>query len=218
MFEIENVYYEKAINGIAVCGVSENFDAECLILKEEVDGLPVTKICANTFQDIQTLTKISIPQSIYIIENSAFRNCTNLKTVVFFRKKTQPPVVLDSCVFQNCKKLNAVKGQSRLNLIGSFVFDGCESLENMPTGVYGSIPRMTFTKCPKLRTLFMHYVKEVEAGAFDSQNNIETVVVLNEFEYTCDFIKSIKDAKIMCKRGFKIAELGYSGYRVVLLG
>lgn len=216
MFEIENVYYEKTINGIAVCGVSKDFKTKCLVLKEEIDGIPVTKIQANAFQNIQVLTKVSVPSSIAVIEASAFRNCMNLQLVTFSRKKTQLPIAIYAGAFQDCKKLRAIKGGARLSLMGSFVFEGCASLENMPTGIHGKIPRMTFTKCPALRTLFLQYVDDLEAGAFDLNNNINTVVVLKEFKHTNSFLKSIKNAKIMCKKTFKMSELAYLGYQVVL--
>ena len=86
----------------------------------------------------------------------------------------------------------------------------------MPTCICGKINRGVFKECSKLRTLFFHYVTEVDDDAFDDKNMVETVVVMNDFKCSEKFWNLVEHAKIMCRQNSQFADLSYDGYQIVL--
>ena len=51
------------------------------VIPAEVNGLPVTEIADSAFRKSTSLTEITIPDSVKVFGNSAFRDCTNLQAV-----------------------------------------------------------------------------------------------------------------------------------------
>ncbi|MGN1403998.1 MAG: leucine-rich repeat domain-containing protein, partial [Ruminococcus sp.] len=50
-------------------------------IPEEIDGLPVTRIDDNAFEDCTLLTSVTLPDSIITIESCAFINCSSLESI-----------------------------------------------------------------------------------------------------------------------------------------
>ncbi len=70
----------------------------------EIEGYPVTTICKNAFSKKEKLLEVFISDGITKIENWAFDNCSNLKTVTF------PSTLTESVksVFDSCPSVNKI--------------------------------------------------------------------------------------------------------------
>ncbi len=96
------------------------------------NGLPVKEI-RRAFINNSTITSVSVPSSVEVIQNYAFGNCTNLSTVSLVAGlKT-----IDSYSFTNCPSLKNITLPSTLETIGDFVFYKSSALEsvNIPSSV-----------------------------------------------------------------------------------
>lgn len=84
----------------AVSDCSENASGT-LDIPSSYNNLPITVIASNAFKDCNSLTKITLPQSITTIESNAFQNCTSLSSFTI----TDNVSLIESNAFRDCRSL-----------------------------------------------------------------------------------------------------------------
>ena len=85
------------------------------------------KIIANGMFCDSGISEIIIPEGITSIEDQAFSNCTNLKTVTIPEGITS----IKYEAFSNCTNLKTVTIPKTVEKIGNFAFDNCKSLTDV---------------------------------------------------------------------------------------
>ena len=153
-------------NGYALTGYSGT-DTEVTVPAEYM-GKSVTIINSRAFYDCSFITKISLPNTIKEIGNSAFGYCTALKTIEIpacFR-------ILDS-VFIGCTSLEEVTLPDGLISIGNNLFTNCNSL-NKVTILSGNVARYAFADCANLEEIIVgENVSSVAQGAFEDCTSLQ---------------------------------------------
>ena len=124
-------------------------------IPSEYKGLPVTEIGYDAFYGCDSLTSITIPNSITSIGNWAFSGCSSLTSI------TIPNGVasIGKCVFQGCSSLTSVTIPNGVTSIGERAFSGCSSLTSItiPNGVT-SIGEGAFRSCSSLTSITIPFV------------------------------------------------------------
>ena len=92
------------------------------VLKFESD---VIKIGTETFRDCSSLTSMSIPYSVQMIEVHAFRNCTSLGSITIPDGVT----TIGDGAFYGCASLSSITISNSVTTIGYNAFKGCTSLK-----------------------------------------------------------------------------------------
>ena len=82
---------------------------------------PVTKIGSNAFEDCHSLTSITIPNGVTVIEYCAFYECSSLTSVTIPNGVTE----IENDAFYNCSSLTSVTIPNSVSSIGSYAFKGC---------------------------------------------------------------------------------------------
>ncbi len=94
-------------------------------IPDEIDGLPVTRILANAWENSLDITSLVVPSSVGLIGNYAFHGCTSLKSVVVHGDDLK----LNNNAFRGCTELESfVFTTGMANSLGSSIFAGCSSL------------------------------------------------------------------------------------------
>lgn len=122
-------------------------DPKEIIIPEELNGYPITKILERAFAKCKTLEKITLPQSLEIIEKGAFENCSNLQEIVL------PPQikVIESSTFANCTSLRKVIFSKKLEKIYENAFFKCKNLtEIIWNKNIKIIDQMSFAYCENI--------------------------------------------------------------------
>ncbi|MBC3887860.1 leucine-rich repeat protein [Acetobacterium paludosum] len=88
-------------------------------IPDQVNGVTVTGIGAEVFKSNQSLTEISIPETVTIIKVSAFHYCRNLSSVTF--RGASQLKTLETDAFSTCK-LSAINLPTGLETIGDYTF------------------------------------------------------------------------------------------------
>ncbi len=116
-------------------------------IPEKIDGVPVTKIAAQTCHGDTSVSEVRIPKSVTSIGEYAFAECSNLVKVVI-----KGAVFIGRSAFRDCKALLTLKLPSNLESIDDFAFEGCTVLGTVkiPKGLK-NIGTDAFMGCEKLR-------------------------------------------------------------------
>lgn len=93
---------EKGIEEIAIIG-AKNVGSS-LVIPEEIDGFPVTVIGKKAFLGNRLLRQVTIPSSVYGIQDYAFAQCTNLKTIFILNAE----IKLENGVFTDCNAITDI--------------------------------------------------------------------------------------------------------------
>ena len=101
-------------------------NAESIKILSEIEGLPVTKINDNVFSGCNSLTSMTIPDSVTTIGSGIFRGCTYLKSVILSESIDE----IDSNMFSDCTSLTNIVIPESVKIIGENAFKNCSSLES----------------------------------------------------------------------------------------
>ena len=105
-----------------------------ITIPETHNGLPVTTINENAFSDCDSLTSVTIPDSVTSIGSSAFDYCTSLTSVTIGNSVTS----IGYFAFGYCSRLTSITIPDSVTSIGSSAFDYCYNLTSVtiPDGLY----------------------------------------------------------------------------------
>lgn len=104
--------------------------AGTLNIPATTNGYSVTEINYNAFQSNSTLTSISIPGSVLVIDNYAFASCSNLTNVTL----GSGVAAIQNYAFLNDVILTNINLPDSVSIIGSWAFQGCSSITNFVIG------------------------------------------------------------------------------------
>ena len=132
-------------------------------IPETISGIKVSSIGKGAFSGNDSITHVSIPDSVTVIESNAFSGCSNLLTVDMSDYVT----VISEGAFENCLSLTAIDLPDTLQYLGEKVFTNCENLTGIriPDGI-SYIPDYTFYGTAITEVTIPSSVKEIGSYAF----------------------------------------------------
>lgn len=202
--------------------VCEGLFANCIKLNTvNFASSGLQSIHEKAFYNCESLSEISLPETLSSIGESAFENCTSLESI----NLSDSLCFLDTNSFANCTSL--IKATISTIYIGSFAFNNCTSLVEVVIedggydyniddyAFYGCtslskitlgeglyfIEAMAFGSCTSLTNIILpDSVKYVNSTAFDNCSKLTTIVLgaLIEKMYVDSFEDS-ENVTIFCK-------------------
>lgn len=147
--QAEDYTYTTNSGAITITGYTGSDAA--VVIPDTINGLPVTAIGDHAFWvGGQGISSVEIPDSVTLIEASAFTCCSSLAHVSMGHAVAS----IESSAFYYCTNLNYITIPASVTNIGSGAFQFCDSLKK----VYfrGDAPNAVniFDNTP---TLFLHY-------------------------------------------------------------
>jgi hypothetical protein len=199
-----------------------------VVIPASIDGTPVTAIGNEAFspdyQGIQSITSVTIPNSVTSIGNYAFNGCSGLTSVTIGSEVTSigsgafngcsgltsvtiPDNVtsIGGNAFTGCSNLVSLSIGSEVTTIGNYAFDGCSSLTSVtiPDNVT-SIGGNAFTGCSGLVSLWIGSgVTSIGNEAFAGCSGltrvmipVATVLGIEAFPSTTTMLRYLTDAQL----------------------
>lgn len=135
-------------------------------IPEELNGKTVSVIGNDCFKKSKLQTKITavyVPESVISVSNAAFNGCQSLEKVYFYG---QNHVEIGDSAFENCTSLKTVALSSKTTSIGANAFAKCTSLKEIripeTVTVFGNNP---FAACSSDLTIICKTGSEAESIA-----------------------------------------------------
>lgn len=127
------------------------------------NDLPITHIAAHAFANNEELRSVTMT-NVKDIANSAFENCTRLKSITFSNTLTS----IGNDIFKKCTSLPTVTLPNTLVSCGDGIFDGCTNLSSVTlSDNMTHIGTSMFRNCQKLKSIEIPSgVTHIETEAF----------------------------------------------------
>ena len=144
----------------------------------EIDLLEVNLpiLFGHAFYGNKMIKKVTLPENLETIENSAFCDCESLTTIEMPAGSLE---AIGDYAFSNCKSLTVVDMSTVffLETIGDYAFCDCESLTTieMPAGSLEAIGDYAFWNCKSLTSIEMPKVETIGNYAFKGCKSLKTV-------------------------------------------
>jgi len=120
-----------------------------------------------TFANASSLTDITLPEGVTLVENSNFWKCTNLQKITLPASMTSIPM----STFDGCTSLSSVTAKSKITTIGSSAFEGCSSLPNADIAKDATtIGDYAFKGCSLIKTVDLTNATTIGYDAFERDN------------------------------------------------
>ena len=129
----------------------------------------------GNFNTCQSLTSITIPNSVTSIGEWTFRNCSGLTSVFIGSGVT----TIGESAFSGCTSLTSVNIPSGVTSIGASAFNGCSSLTsvNIPSGIT-IIESSVFLRCTSLTSVEIpDNVTSIKSSAFGQCTGLTNVTI-----------------------------------------
>ena len=158
-----------------------------LIIPKEVEGYEVQYIYVGAFRNATTLESVYIPNSIVRdIDDDAFRNCTNLQSVIF--EEGSQLKYLCEWTFSGCTSLKSINIPASVERIVHYTFEDCVNLKTVTFEENSKLEMIgmnSFYNCKSLESIDIpSSCTEIRANAFmnceslyyvDIKSGLETI-------------------------------------------
>lgn len=146
-----------------------------VIIPETIDGIKITRIGYQAFNECENLVSISIPDSVTEIGSFAFCNCINLSDIIIPDNVFE----LGGCTFYKCKSLTSINIPDSVTGIRTSVFFDCSGLTdiNLPDTLI-TIEARAFSDCTGLKNINIpESVTNIGREAFSNCRNLKTISI-----------------------------------------
>jgi uncharacterized ParB-like nuclease family protein len=153
-----------------------------------IDGIPVQAIGDWAFSGCDSLTSVTIPNSVTSIGYYAFSGCSSLSSVTIPNSVTS----IGYSAFSGCSSLSSIIIPNSVTSIGYSTFSGCGSLRDITVSSgneqYHSVNGVLFSKDTIIRypagKTYSSYtipsgITSIETSAFSDCNNLTSVTIPN---------------------------------------
>jgi PKD repeat protein len=184
---VQTQYFTWATNNGTISITGYTGPGGTVIIPDTINGLPVTSIGVNAFENNTSLTNVIIGSNVTDIGQGAFRLCSGLTSVTIPNSVTN----IGGHAFEVCLRLTGVAIPKSVTSIGIPAFNYCTNLSAVTVDAlnsfYSSLGGVIFNKDQTTLILFPcgktgsytipNSVTKIETYAFDDCLNLTTVTI-----------------------------------------
>lgn len=125
---------------------------------------------ADAFKEQKTITSINFGNYCTYIGDSAFIKCINIENF-----NTDNVIEeIGSYAFKDCENLKSIVFNKCIN-IGERAFENCENLKRIRFNILKNINKYTFNNCINLNTISLSKCEKIEEGAFKKCESLDSI-------------------------------------------
>ena len=228
IFIDHGIIFEDNASGLTVKGFHNKDDKRlklvipsCLESAEHPGLKPshtiVNRINARAFMNAKNLQSIELPDTIGVIEEYAFNECSNVKEVRSYGRRLDHLLVIEKGAFLYCSQLEQVQLNRPLIFIANDVFKGCRYLQTF-TGKISIVHRGAFEGC-NLESLSFADRATIKANSIE-KSGVKKLIFYGESSTIMTKVWNwMKRAKlqICCLPNSNLVNLAYEGVNVEVI-
>ena len=131
----------------------------------------------DTFSLLTSLTEITLPGNVAVLEEKTFKNCYNLKKVTIKKGYDN----LKGEMFKNCQLLEEIYLPTwGIHYLGDSIFQNCCSLKSINLPWVVEIGKDAFRGCTSLSSISMPRVYSIKGKAFWECPSLKKVIIPDE--------------------------------------
>lgn len=164
--------------GITITGYEGS--ATNVVIPNEIDNLPVTRIQDAAFKKNATIIEITIPSNVKIIGMHAFGDCGNLTTV----NLNAGLELIQPYAFMDCVNLESISIPDTVCQIGENAFSKCDKILTLENGVtYVDKWAITAESYDIEEIVLTPKIIGIADRAFESRSKVKTVEIPKSVRY-----------------------------------
>ncbi|MDA7515943.1 leucine-rich repeat protein, partial [Akkermansiaceae bacterium] len=168
-------YAKPADTGVVVLTGCDPSVTGVLILPDTIDGLPLARIGPNAFKDCTNLKSVVVPETVTEFGAGAFYGCNQLVSV------NVPEVVtaIGERAFYSCNRLSSITIPDGIETIESQTFYNCSALRelSLPDSIT-TIGENAFGECRALQQVLLpENLTTLGQSAFQSCSSLKTITI-----------------------------------------
>ena len=174
--------YSYANGGTKATILTYTGSGGAVIIPSVLGGYTVTSIGDGTwpppfFSSRNSITSVTIPNSVTTIGENAFSGFTSLTTIAI----PDSVISISNWAFSGCSNLNSVTGGNNVTTIGQGVFGSCTALTNITIGrSVTSIGAGAFYDCNSLASITLpNSITSIGNGLFQSCDSLTSITIPN---------------------------------------
>jgi len=172
----ENIRYIIKNGEATILGLINDSQLENLVIPEQIEGCPVTRIAEGAFAGCDVLKTVEMPNSVVEVGESTFRSCSSLEMIKLSDSLKNIP--RDFCYL--CKNLKEIEFPQALQTIEWGAFADNEKLERVVLKSAKTIGGRAFYRCKNLReVVFPDNLEQIGEQAFSDCDLLNEVVFQN---------------------------------------
>lgn len=145
-------------------------------------GDKVESIGKYLFQNCKNLKSVVLPESVKLVEESAFQGCTGLTSVEMAKV-----ALIHKNAFNGCTSLENVKVGDAARVLENGAFQGCSSIKSINLPAVALIYPKAFMGCTGLQTVTLgQYIRTIQADAFNGCTGMKRMYVYSELPPACE--------------------------------
>jgi len=156
----------------------------------------IDTIGEGAFQECSSLHSITLPYSLSFIADNTFKGCTSLDSIIIPNNISS----IGSSAFENCSSLDSISIPNSVTSIGTASFKGCTNLESIiiPNNI-SSIGNNAFENCSSLDSIYIpNSITNIGTAAFKGCTSLDSIslpnsitIIGNELFRNCSNLTSI---------------------------
>ena len=170
----------EIVNGEAILGPDNDHDS-CIpqntdglvAIPSSLGGATVTAIGGGAFRNCTNLTTVLAPYGVKLIANSAFSSCDKLQNVTIPETVTN----IGEYAFEWCKSLTSIAIPSSVNTVGREAFSRCDALVDVK--IYDGVKKLgdhVFQRCGSIESVTLPpSLRWYGKGLFEGCTNLTSV-------------------------------------------
>ena len=120
-------YVDDVEGGVALSGCKSELKDKVIVVPEKISGAEVVAVAMGAFFENEDVVAIVLPDTVKMIEETAFNGCGKLKYVYFGSGLKET----GNMVFGFCKSIEKVELPEGIERIGGIIAFNCASLKEI---------------------------------------------------------------------------------------
>ncbi len=170
----ESFTYTIENGEVTITGLNDGVELTEIVIPDTIEDCPVTAIGFEAFMGNETLTSVTLPEGLKLIDSWAFQACRSLANINLPSTLT----TINNCAFVGCSSLTSLTIPEGMTEISDGVFSSCSALTTLKLpSTLKTISAEAFSNCALTSVTIPEGVTKIGTHAFSFNESLSYVKI-----------------------------------------